>query len=144
MPNRRIKEVIGERPFPTLAPDTSIQSAAIMMKSWNASAVLVIDKNKLMGILTERDIVRRLVAISGNAANVLVSSIMTRDVRTIHQDKPFGHALHMMYEGGFRHVPVLDDRGTPVGLLAAHDALDIDGLQMHEDLVRREEITVIL
>ena len=69
---------------------------------------------------------------------------MTRDVRTIHRDKPFGHALHLMYEGGFRHIPVVDDTGHPVGLLAAHDALDLDGLQMEQELVRREEITVIL
>ena len=44
----------------------------------------------------------------------------------------------------FRHIPVIDEAGHPVGLLAAHDALDMDGLQMEQDLVRREEITVIL
>ena len=54
---------------------------------------------------------------------------MIRDVRTIHRDKPFGHALHLMYEGGFRHIPVVDDTGHPVGLLAAHDALDLDGFR---------------
>jgi CBS domain-containing protein len=49
-----------------------------------------------------------------------------------------------MYEGGFRHIPVVDEDGHPLGLIAAHDALDIDGLQLEQDLVRREEITVIL
>ncbi|AKU11187.1 putative inosine-5-monophosphate dehydrogenase related protein [Azoarcus sp. CIB] len=98
----------------------------------------------MRGILTERDIVFRVVAQGLDPAATSVESIMTTQVQTIHKNKPFGHALHLMYEGGFRHMPVVDDGGTPVGLLAAHDALDIDGLQLEHDLVRREEISVIL
>jgi CBS domain-containing protein len=49
-----------------------------------------------------------------------------------------------MYEGGFRHVPVVDAGGRPLGLLVARDALSLDALQFDEELVRREEITVIL
>ncbi len=144
MPNRRISEVIGHRPFPAVQPGTSIRAAAIIMKEWHSSAVLVVNKNALVGILTERDIVFRVVAGSCDPATTTVATIMTSDVETIHQHKPFGHALHRMYEGGFRHLPVVDDQGHPVGLLAAHDALDMDGLQMEQELVRREEITVIL
>jgi CBS domain-containing protein len=57
---------------------------------------------------------------------------------------PFGHALHLMYEGGFRHVPVVDIAGRPVGLLSAREALSSDALEFGRDLERREEITVIL
>ncbi len=144
MPNRRISEVIGNRPFPTVLPTTTIRAAAIIMKEWKSSAVLVVQKNHLTGILTERDIVFRVVAASCDPATTSVATIMTSDIQTIHIDKPFGHALHMMFEGGFRHVPVVNDLGQPVGLLAAHDALEADGLQMEQELVRREEITVIL
>ena len=49
-----------------------------------------------------------------------------------------------MYEGGFRHLPVVDDLGKVVGLLAAQDALMLDARQLEEDLVRREDIAVIL
>ena len=48
-----------------------------------------------------------------------------------------------MYEGGFRHIPVVDD-GHPVGILSAKDALGLDALQFESELVRREEIAVIL
>lgn len=144
MPNRRISEVIGQRPFPTVCSATSVRDAAIIMKEWHSSAVLVVDGGVLTGICTERDIVFRVVASACDPKQVLVGTIMTRDVQTISPHKPFGHALHAMYEGGFRHLPVVDHRGCPVGLLAAHDALDADGLQMEQELVRREEITVIL
>ena len=144
MPNRRVSEVIGQRTFPIAAPDTTVREAAIIMKEWDSSAVLVMEDGALVGICTERDIVFRAIAAGCIPATTCVTTIMTRDVQTIHRDKPFGHALHLMYEGGFRHIPVVDDTGHPVGLLAAHDALDLDGLQMEQELVRREEITIIL
>lgn len=50
----------------------------------------------------------------------------------------------MMYDGGFRHVPVVDRSGRPVGLLSARDALALDAEAFSTELVRREEITVIL
>ncbi|MCC4114536.1 CBS domain-containing protein [Aromatoleum toluclasticum] len=144
MPHRPIREVIGQRPFPTVTSGSTIRNSSIIMREMKSSAVLIVDKGKLLGILTERDIVFRVVACGLDPATTAVESIMTTKVQTIHKDKPFGHALHLMYEGGFRHMPVVDGRGTPVGLLAAHDALDIDGLQLGQDLVRREEISVIL
>lgn len=144
MPYRPVREVIGQRPFPTVAPGSTIRNSSIIMREMRSSAVLVVEKGKLLGILTERDIVFRLVSMGLDPATTTVDCIMTTTVSTIREDKPFGHALHMMYEGGFRHMPVVDAKGIPVGLLAAHDALDIDGLQLEHDLVRREEISVIL
>lgn len=144
MPNRRISEVIGQRPFPTIGSTTSVRDTAIIMKEWRSSAILVVDEGVLTGICTERDIVFRVVALACDPKQVQVGTIMTRTVQTVSPHKPFGHALHLMYEGGFRHLPVVDEMGCPVGILAAHDALDADGLQMEQELVRREEITVIL
>jgi len=144
MPNRRVSEFIGQRAFPYIKGSTSVRDAAIIMKEWHSSAILIVRGGLLEGICTERDIVFRVVAGGCDPAQTTVGEVMTRDIQTIGPEKPFGHALHMMYEGGFRHLPVVDRAGHPLGLLAAHDALDIDGLQMEQDLVRREEITVIL
>ena len=144
MPNRSVGEVIGQRAFPTAAHSTTIRDAAIIMKEWHSSAILIVDDGYLEGICTERDIVFRVVAGDCDPAQTTVGSVMTRNPQTVSPEKPFGHALHLMYEGGFRHMPVVDPAGHPIGLLAAHDALDMDGLQMEQDLVRREEITVIL
>lgn len=144
MPYRPIREIIGNRPFASVAPTNTIRECAFIMKEWHSSAVLVVEDEKLLGILTERDIVFRCVALSCPLDLIHVSSVMTSKVQTIHMDKPFGHALHLMYEGGFRHMPVINDNGIAVGLLAAQDALALDGYELEHELVRREEITAIL
>lgn len=144
MPHRLIREVLGARPFPTVSPANTIRECAFIMKEWKSSAVLVVKDDKLVGIFTERDIVFRCVALGCPLDTIPVSNVMTRDPLTIHAEKPFGHALHMMYEGGFRHMPVIDDQDRVVGLLSAQDALALDGALLEQELIRREEITVVL
>ncbi len=144
MPRRPVSEVIGKRSFPTAGPTSTVREIAKIMKESHSSAVLIVDQGVLAGICTERDIVFGAVAAGHDPARMHVDAIMTRKVQTIGPTKPFGHALHLMYEGGFRHMPVVDKTGRPLGLLTAHDALDVDGLRLEEELERREEITVIL
>ena len=144
MPNRQISKVIGQRPFPTVTKATSIREVAIIMKEWHSSAVLVMESSALIGICTERDIAFRAIALDCNTATTNVECIMTSDVQTIHKDKPFGQALQLMSEGGFRHIPVVDDAGRPVGVLTAEDALDMDGLQQRQELSRREVVSAAL
>lgn len=144
MPHRFIREVLGARPFPTVSPSNTIRECAFIMKEWKSSAVLVVKEDQLVGIFTERDVVFRCVALGCPLDTISVSSVMTREPQTIHVDKPFGHALHMMYEGGYRHLPVVDDQGGVVGLLSAQDALALDGALLEQELIRREEITVVL
>jgi len=144
MPYRLIREVIGNRPFPTVSPTNTIRECSYIMKAWKSSAVLVVESGRLVGILTERDIVFKAIALGCPLDTPGISSVMTKAPQVIEADKPFGHALHLMYEGGYRHMPVVDRDGLPVGLLSAQDALAMDGLQLGSDLVRREEITTIL
>lgn len=144
MPYRLIREVLASRPFPTVSPENTILECAFIMKEWKSSAVLVVKDDRLAGIFTERDVVFRCVALSCPLNTMPVASVMTREPQTIHVDKPFGHALHMMYEGGYRHMPVVDDQGAVVGLLSAQDALSLDGALLEQELIRREEITVVL
>lgn len=144
MPCRPVSEVIGRRTVPMAGIASTVRDTALIMKECHSSAVLIVDQGKLAGICTERDIVFGVVATNMAPDATRVDTIMTRKVQTIRPDSPFGHALHMMYEGGFRHIPVVDRSGHVLGLLAAHDALDLDGLQLERELERREEITVIL
>ena len=73
-----------------------------------------------------------------------VGAVLTHNPQVIAEDRPFGHALHMMYEGGFRHMPVVSTDGRPVGVVPARDALGLDAVAFGAELERREEITVIL
>lgn len=144
MPYRAISQVIAGKTPLTTAATTPIADVAILLARHRVTAVLIVEKGRLTGLCSERDIVFRGVAQGLDLQHTQVAEIMTSKLETIGPDKPFGHALHLMYEGGFRHMPVIDAQGRPLGLVCAHDALDCDGLQLEADLERREEITVIL
>ncbi|HTY98280.1 MAG TPA: CBS domain-containing protein, partial [Rhodocyclaceae bacterium] len=103
MPNRAIHEVIREKRWHCVTVDTPVYDVSCLMKSQPASAVLVVDEDQsLLGICTERDIVFRVVAEDRNPHQIAVGAVMTRQPQTITADRPLGHALHLMYEGGFR------------------------------------------
>lgn len=145
MPQRPVSEMIEGKTFVAVPPKTTVREIAHKMKAHHTTAVLVVDaRHYLLGICTERDMVVKVLAADLPPETTEVAVIMTRNPVIIRPEQPFGHALHRMYEGGFRHVPVVDGLGRPVGLLSARDALDLDARELEEDLVRREEITVIL
>lgn len=145
MLDHAVSTVIGNRRVITIPGDTPVRHAAELMRVHHISAVLVTDlrRNTLMGICTERDIVFGVVATGLDPQAVRVDAIMTLSPQVISSDKPFGHALHLMYEGGFHHVPVVD-QGSVVGIVTAKDASGLDANQFENELVRREEITAIL
>ena len=68
---------------------------------------------------------------------------MTAKPQTIAPDKAVGHALLMMYEGGFRHVPVVE-RGKPVGMVSARDALGPELEEFQSELLQREHLREII
>ena len=145
MPTRPVKSVVAERDFLSAPPSTSVRDVARLMKTHHTSALLVLDAaGRLAGICTERDLVFDTLAEGLDPDATSVADIMTTEPLTIDGDKPFGHALHMMFEGGFRHVPVVDHHGRPLGIVSARDCLNLEACQFEQDLVRREEITVIL
>jgi len=146
MPNRPAIKIIQNRHFLTTTPEKSVCAVAAHMRDNNEGVVLVVaaEDGKLLGICTERDLAFKVLAAGLDATSTPVGSVMTANPQTIHPEKPFGHALHLMYEGGYRHMPVVDDAGAVVGLLSAQDALALDGALLEQELVRREEITVVL
>lgn len=145
MTGHTVSAVIGSRSCVCVPGDTTVHHVAELMKNHHISAVLVTDVRlkTFEGICTERDIVFGVVAAGLDAKDVRVASIMTASPRIVSPESPFGHALHLMYEGGFHHVPVVK-HGYAVGLISSKDASNYDALQFNAELLRREEITVML
>ena len=85
----------------------------------------------------------RVVAEDRDARTTRLADVMTRNPQTIHPDKAFPDALRLMYEGGFRHVPVVED-GRPVGVISARDALGPELEDFIYEVLRREQATDIL
>jgi CBS domain-containing protein len=143
MPQRPIRNVIARQKILTSHASTTVREAAKAMKERNVSSVLIVDAGRLVGIFTERDAVSRVLAAGRDANATKLGDVMTRNPKTIGPEKPVGHALLMMYEGGFRHVPVVD-KGHPVGLISARDALGPELQEFESELERRKRIGEIL
>lgn len=144
MPSRPINDVISDHPFVCVPFDMPVKSVTMLMREAHQSAALVTEHGVLTGIFTERDATFRVLAAGLDAEKTPVGEVLTHNPQTIDAGKPFGHALHLMFEGGFRHVPVVTPDGRPLGIVTARDALGLDAVAFGEELLRREEITVIL
>ena len=140
---RPVRSIIEDQKPVTANADMTVAAASRLMKAQRIGALLVISEGRLAGIFTERDALFRVIAEGRDPAKTRVSEVMTANPRTIAPDRPFGHALHLMYEGGFRHVPVVED-GTPLGVVSARDALGPDLQQFIADLDKRQHIGEIL
>ena len=143
MPRRLISDVIAGRKAYTTSSHTSIADAARLMKEHAIGALMIVDEGKLVGIFTERDVVFRVIAADKDPKTTRVGSAMTRKPRALEASRPLGHALHLMYEGGFHHVPVVE-HGKPIAMISARDALGPELAQFQEELGDREHIGEIL
>ncbi len=143
MPNRSIRAIIQEQDLVTAAENITVSDAARLMRDKQVGAVMVVEEGKLAGIFTERDALFRIVAEGRDPRATRLADVMTRNPRTIHPDKPFPEALHIMHEGGFRHVPVVED-GRPIGMVSASDALGPELEDFVYELLRREQANDVL
>ncbi len=143
MPNRPIRELISNQTLFVATPRSSVSEACALMKAGHVGAIAIVEDGRLRGIFTERDAVYRVLAQDLEPHATRLEQVMTRAPQTITPDRPFGHALHLMYEGGFRHVPVVEG-GKLIGMVSARDALGADLVQFREDVEEREHIAEIL
>jgi CBS domain-containing protein len=143
MTHRTIRSIIEQQDLVTAPGDTTIIDAARLMKESSVGALMVVEEGKLAGVFTERDALFRVIAEGRDVQSTQVADVMTRNPQTIHPDKPFGDALHVMYEGGFRHVPVVED-GRPVGMISARDALGPELEDFVYELLRQNQAEDIL
>ena len=127
MYDQPLREVMRRNRDKTLKvpPTTLVNEAARLMAAAGVGAVLVVEDGHLTGILTERDVLFRVVARDLDPTVTSVMQVMTLTPRTLAPEQPFGVALALMQKKGFRHVPVVQD-GKPVGMVFARDALDPD------------------
>ena len=140
MPNRIISNIIAGRPLVSGSPDMTVRAACSVMAENRIGALLVVEAKRIVGIFTERDALNKVLAGSLDPDTTKVAEVMVRDPRTIREDKPLSYALQFMADGGFRHVPVVDASGAPVGMVSARDALGKDMVQLEQDLAFREHL----
>ena len=132
-----IRSVMERKKFITATPDKTVSQAARLMAAKDAGAVLVVEDNQLVGIFTERDVVFRVIAPGLEPKATLLREVMTADPKTLGPTQSYGHALVLMQENGFRHVPVVED-GQAIGIISSRNAMDPDLEEFVADQRRRE------
>jgi CBS domain-containing protein len=124
---RRCRDIMT-RNLTTAKREMTLQQVAQLMREGDMGAVPVVDDvNKLVGILTDRDIVVRAVADAKNAENTTVDDVMTSEVFAMRPDDFVFQAIRLMGDKQVRRVPVVSEEGTLQGILAMADiALEME------------------
>lgn len=107
----------------TVSPDARVSDVSAILAENRIGAVLVIDEEEqMLGIVSERDIVRCLAANGPRTVEMMAGQLMTRAVQVANPDTTVVEAMRMMTAGRFRHLPVVD-HGTLVGLISIGDVV---------------------
>jgi CBS domain-containing protein len=123
MTERTVFQSMTHRHVVRVGPNATVHEAACVMTRENCGSVLVMEPpDRLVGILTERDLMTRVVARALDPAKTQVREVMTSKPICVRPELPVSDAVLMMLEKGFRHLPVLRD-GRVLGVFSARDAL---------------------
>ena len=124
MPERTVFQSMPQRHVISLGPGATVFDAACVMTRANCGSVLIIDPaSTLLGILTERDLMTRVLAKAIDPAKTAVTEVMTRNPRCVPPETKVADAVLIMIERGFRHLPIVADSGKILGVFSVRDAL---------------------
>jgi CBS domain-containing protein len=125
----------------------SIKTAVESLASRNVGALLVTRNGKLIGIVSERDVLRRVMATDKKATDTCVLDIATRNPTTVDEDTPIRECIRIIRKRGFRHLPIVDAQQHPIGIVSSRDLLQFvaDAFEKQLESLRselhREEMT---
>jgi CBS domain-containing protein len=118
----------------TIGPTTTAQEAARLMTSEDVGALPIVEGDKLVGVVTDRDLAIRVLA-EGKSPDTVVSKIASKDVVTVDPDQTLEEAARLMAEHQVRRLPVVEEDGSLVGVLAQADIA-----QSGQDLLTGETV----
>ncbi|MBE0698192.1 MAG: CBS domain-containing protein [Anaerolineaceae bacterium] len=105
---RHILEVKGYDLW-SIGPKATVFDALRMMSDKDIGALIILEGDKMVGIMSERDYARKVVLLGKTSRDTLVEVIMSKHVYTIHPDQTVEEAMEMMYSKHIRHLPVVED-----------------------------------
>ncbi len=116
----KVHEVMTDRPR-AITPETTVSEAAQLMKSEDIGSLPILDGEQLAGMVTDRDIVIRAIAEGKDPRAMPVREVASRELVKVHADEDLSSALQLMASQQVRRLPVVDDDGRLVGILAQAD-----------------------
>jgi len=124
MSERTVFQAMSRRHVVSLGPQATVHEAACVMSRANCGSVLILDTaGAMLGILTERDLMTRVLAKALDPAITLVHKVMTPNPRCVGPETRVADAVLIMIERGFRHLPIVTDGTRILGVFSVRDAL---------------------
>ncbi|HJQ39387.1 MAG TPA: CBS domain-containing protein [Thermoanaerobaculia bacterium] len=118
--SRNVRDVMTPNPD-CISSDASIQDAARIMKEKDTGVVPVVDGKRVVGLITDRDIVVRGIAEGKDLSSCRVDELMTKSVRSVREDAPVDEVLTLMSSSEIRRVPVVNGQDEIVGIISIGD-----------------------
>jgi CBS domain-containing protein len=120
---KSVAEILRTKPQAavySVEPTTTVLDAIKLMAEKGIGALVVLDKGRLAGIVSERDYARKVVLLERSAADITISEIMTADVLVVGPSDTSSHCMQLMTDRHLRHLPVIAE-GELIGLLSIGD-----------------------
>lgn len=130
-----LRDLIQDRKLYSVDADRTVLDAARYMMEHNIGAVPVLRNGELVGILSERDIMNRVVAVGRTPGTTLTSEVMTANPRAVSADENLEECLFIMREFGFRHLPIVEGKQVK-GLVSLRDVLMHQAAEMEREVRR--------
>lgn len=132
-PTDSIKTLLGGK-FIVLNENATLREAIDNIQEEHVGCILLENDDKISGIFTERDIVQKIVGNRHDLDKEYVTDYMTIRPDVLHQNDAIGFALNKMIEGGYRHIPITNKSGKPVGVISMQDIINHLGDYFYEDI----------
>jgi len=130
-----IREAMTSNPT-TVEPGTTAQKAAELMKSKDVGSLPVVEGDRLVGMVTDRDLALRLVG-EGRSVDTPVGELASKDVVTIDPQQELQEAIRLMAEHQLRRLPVCEEDGRLVGILAQADVAQVGHDELTGEVVQK-------
>ncbi len=134
-----VPDVINDQVLHKISPKDTARNAAKMMRDNKIAALLVMNADRLVGIITERDMTARVIAAGLNPDSAEVADIMTADPDTLSPHDTAADAIRMMKNRGYRHLPVVEN-GKVVGMVSVRDIYAVYNGEFEQDLKDRNAV----
>jgi CBS domain-containing protein len=141
---RSLKQMLKATALWTVGPADSVLAAARIMSEKNIGFLVVLENGKIVGVLSERDCIRRVVLAGKSPEDTLVANIMVREVITADLRDTFADCMRLMHTHRIRHLPVMENDKT-VGVISVRDLLR-EAVEHHTKVIselERERMTML-
>jgi CBS domain-containing protein len=119
-------------------PEDTVYEALQLLAEYEVGALMVMDRGKVVGVLSERDYTRKIALQGRSSKDTRVKDIMTRDVLYVTPQTSTHQCMALMSEKKIRHLPVIDKDGTVLGMISIRDIMD-DIIADHEETIAQLE-----